>query len=167
VIGRLRFGAAVLLSAVAAGLMAAPPARGPVPAHAFAISRCLATGAGLPATAARAPAWAERDPAARAAACHEAERAHRERARWEAEHQVARERARAIELGARFRAERARAGFEVAAPPANALPASSSLPPCPGPDATGECTATAEQILYQIEKSRAAGDVAPAAAPAR
>ena len=153
--------AAVVLPAVVTGLLATAAVAA---AHAFAMPRCLARGAGLPPTAAGTAAWTERELAARVLACREAERAHRERARWEAEHQVAGERARTLEVGARFRAERARAGLEVPAP-APVPPARASLPPCPRPDAAGECAATAEQILYQIEKSRAGGGAERPVAP--
>jgi hypothetical protein len=152
---RLRLLTTLVLPAVMTSLAAISGGAGAAPAHAFAMAECLATGAGLPSAPEGKPAWARRDAAARALACREAERAHRDRARWEAEHQVARDRARALETGARFRAERTRAGLEAPSPPARSSAlAGPSLPPCPRPDATSECAATPEQILYQIERSR-------------
>jgi hypothetical protein len=153
VIGRQRFAAAALVPVTLAALVAGTP--GARPAHAFALAACLATGAGLPPDGDGPGTWARRDPAARTRACAEAERAHRDRARWETAHRVIRERAQVLDTAARFRSSRARAGLDPKPPAAPDL-APSRLPPCARPDAPGECTATPEQILYQIQKSRAA-----------
>jgi hypothetical protein len=164
VIGRRRLAAAALVPAALAVLAASATGARPRPAHAFALAACLATGAGLPPDADGPRAWARRDLAARTRACADAERAHRDRARWETAHQVIRERAQVLDTAARFRSSRARAGLD----PKRAGgpdPAPSRLPPCARPDAPGECTATPEQILYQIQRSRAAAGTAAAPGP--
>jgi hypothetical protein len=143
-------------------LGAAPPS-----VSGFAAGECLATaaGAGVTGDGGASRAWVAGDPGARARACRDAERAHRERARWEAEYGVARSRARVRETAARFRAARDRAGMTMptAGPAARAASGRSRLAPCPRPDATGECIATAEQILHQIQRSRAAAAANPRA----
>jgi hypothetical protein len=161
---RLRLLIILVLPAVMTGL-AATSGAGVAPAHAFAMAECLATGAGLTRAANGMSAWMRDDPAARALACREAARAHRDRARWEAEYQVARKRARAVEIGARFRAERTRVGLGPPLPAPPPVPDASRLSPCTRPDATDQCAATPEQILYQIQKSRAAPGAATGEAP--